>query len=126
MIGCEDSTDPSISPQQPTILGTWNWIESVGGGTINTPDSMGFTVQYSFSPDSIFTYYQDYVVGGSSAYFVKKDLAIGFSDSIDVVSLETIRGSWLPQWGAEYIGRDTLVLTTLGIHYVRSRYHRIM
>lgn len=53
-LGCGKKVVKSVSYHP--LVGTWSWIESVGGiaGVRLTPESEGYTKTHVYSPDSIF------------------------------------------------------------------------
>ena len=51
MLGCDESTPVSLEDDQG-LTGTWDWVESGGGGPV-TLDRVGSTTTVLFTPDSL-------------------------------------------------------------------------
>ena len=102
-------------PEEPIILGSWNWVESWVEGFYHTPDSSGFTRIYEFTSDSLFLIYVDDNLRSSAQYRITREVITRFKDSVDIVHVLSFRNSWVKEWAARYVGKDTLLLDGLGL-----------
>lgn len=123
-ISCESPTAPRPEEQHP-IIGSWNWIESWIGGVLFTPESVGFTINYTFDSDSMLWIFEDSTLVDSTYYKILREYAPTIGDTVDVVYTVSMRGGLLPEWTAEIFSHDTLLLTGVGLDAGRGKYRRV-
>ena len=57
------SATPALCQTDNMIVGAWEWQNTTySDGTVDTPSSVGYTVQIQFSADRSFLRYQDYAL----------------------------------------------------------------
>ena len=114
ILGCKSTIVQASDDSEPTILGSWFWVESWVKGFRHTPESSGNTRIYEFRSDSVLLLYVDDNLRSSAQYRITREIIDRYKDSVDIVYLLSFRNSWVKEWAAQYVGKDTLRLTGLG------------
>jgi hypothetical protein len=83
-------------PGNPSIVGKWRWVKSVGGigGTTVTPKTDGYTYRFEFGADSVFKDYQNDKLLLQSNYHTTKNYK--YDSSSPVVDLLKIESNSTP------------------------------
>ncbi|MEO3403893.1 hypothetical protein AAFN85_08315 [Mucilaginibacter sp. CAU 1740] len=87
---CTKNNDPG--PGNPSIVGKWRWVKSVGGigGTTVTPQTDGYTYRFEFGADSVFKDYQNDKLLLQSNYHISKNYKYDASmPAVDLLKIET-------------------------------------
>ncbi len=132
---CKEVTNPMFPwvspphrprfPMPPTIIGSWNWIESETMFGIVTPVSERFTITLRFDRDSNFYYYKNDTLLIIRKYWIFRDYTPGLiSDTSTILEFENPGGRSDTKQIVEFFGTDTLKLTDTGLDAGYSRYVR--
>ncbi|MGB2697292.1 MAG: hypothetical protein WBD28_05455 [Candidatus Zixiibacteriota bacterium] len=108
-LGCGKKVVKSKSPH--TIIGKWNWVESLGGigGVRLTPESEGYTKTYVFNPDFTFLSYKNDTLMIMAKYRITRKLVW------DSYMAEVLQVEEQIEQIIEFRGNDTL---SLGDHVI--------
>jgi len=84
---CDDST---LDVKRDTILGRWNWQQSSGGlaGIINTPESVGYSIELEFNENGIYTLYVADTIQEQGNYNITKELSVFSNDPVPTITYE--------------------------------------
>ena len=83
-------------PNSPTIIGSWDWVKSVGGitGSTFTPEITGEKITLEITPDSIYRKYLNGSLIADSRFTLSYDTLIGVPflkfDGLTSLSFELI------------------------------------
>jgi len=108
-------------PRLPQVIGSWRWIKSVGGiaGWELTPPP---AVRIEYSPDSVFSYYQNDTLVARTTYTIIRDHMRMSLVSADIIHYgDSLR--FVPQ--AFFVANDTLHLFDQCVDCYNSKYVRI-
>jgi hypothetical protein len=117
----KDLTFDTITINEEEIVGTWEWVRSVGGiaGIEETPQSTGQSRSVVFDEYGNSTFYRNSTVGNSSSYTLGMALTIFSVDLVPVVYLNA-------QLTFAYsIEGNTLILNDNHVDGFRSEYSRL-
>lgn len=110
---CDKNNDPG--PGNPSIVGKWRWVKSVGGigGFTSTPKSVGYNLQNDFYADSTFKRFKNDSLLVSANFRTTKNYKLSTTETVDLLS---INGPTVDSTPTGYLVRhDTLYLNNLYI-----------
>ncbi|SRR5258707_12458616 len=129
---CQDTTEPPVLQhhrlrvlEPPTIIGSWNWIESETMFGIVTPATEGYTLKLHFDRDSNFYFYRNDTLLSVRKYRITQDsLSPCATDTCIALVFENPGGRSDTEQIIEFFGNDTLQLTDTGLDSGHSKYVR--
>jgi hypothetical protein len=114
--GCKKDNSYNFSS---SLVGKWSWFISCGGvAGCWTPVSTRTTTNLVFTSDSIYNFYQNDTLKGSSRFSTYKLISVDKKDTSDVIKLGSVSYSYS-------INSDTLTLNSLEFFNAGSSYKRI-
>lgn len=110
--GCaDDPVEPELPPPPPSLVGTWNWVNTSGPNTWLTPQNQGYTLTLIFDEDSTYVEYKDAAII-TQGTFVVGDSTYWLQEWMQILTLE----GHLFQKAFTFHTRDSLILSD----YVQS------
>jgi len=111
-LGCaDDPVEPKPLPPPPSLMGTWEWVNTTGPDTYQTPQNQGYTLTLIFDEDSTYVEYKDSAVI-TQGVFAVGDSVYWLQEWMHVLDLE----GHLFQKAFAFHARDSLILSD----YVQS------
>ncbi|MFH0990899.1 MAG: hypothetical protein V1799_12870 [bacterium] len=117
---CKITTNP-LTPDVPTIYGTWNWESSIGGfaGHILTPKSTGYMKQVRLYTSGVYEEYRNNEQVLTSPFIIK-DKVVG-QQTYQLLLLSNFPGT---EFYIKLQGRDTLLLSDPFVDGYQHTYRR--
>ncbi|AYL93921.1 hypothetical protein HYN43_000810 [Mucilaginibacter celer] len=108
-----DKNNPG--PGNPSIVGKWRWVKSVGGigGFTSTPKSVGYNLQDEFYADSTYKRLKNDTVLFSASFHTTKNYKLSATETVNLLS---IYGPAIDGFPVAYVVRhDSLYLNNFYI-----------
>jgi hypothetical protein len=117
--GCKNNP---VGPSAPSLIGTWNWVKSVGGimGGVFTPQTDKHTRTIIFTANSL---YKEYINDSLaiSASFTVAQKTMSDSNKVEMISYSLMSPSQI----ISRLDTDTLILSDYAADGFTSTYNRI-
>jgi len=118
--GCGKKAVKSVSYHP--IVGTWSWVESVGGigGVRLTPESEGYTKTHVYSPDSTFLGFRNDSLMIVAKYSITRKL-VWYKYMAEVLQVGEQIEQIIEFWGNDTLGLGDHVVDGFGHLFVRIK-----